>query len=369
MNRFRLRKRFTIGGCIRRCCGDLKKDGSLAFVATMSTCRIPSLPMTWIGNRVGGSALISPGIRLSFQKSDCSTIRIFWRRTFSSPDGKSSRSFSSGNSFSAHMALTNSKLMKQILLILSAILACAFSAEAKLNVVATLPDFGAVAREIGGDKVAVTVLAKPTEDSHFVDARPSFVVQLRTADVLIEGGAELEVGWLPPLLQNARNEKIDNGKPGRVVASQGIRLLEVPATLSRAAGDVHASGNPHFMVDPIIAKAVAAHIAQAFAAIDAANAATYQANYKKFEATIDAKLQEWGAKMLPFKGANVVAYHDSWVYFAHRFGFTIDTFLEPKPGISPSPSHLAEVIARMKAQKSKAIIVEPFHNRKIADKV
>src|SRR6266576_5703837 len=185
MTRFLSRKRFTIGDCIRKCCGDLKKVGSLAFVATMSTCRIPSLPMTWIGNRVGGSALISHGIRLSFQKSDCSTIRIFWRKTFSSPDGKSSRSFSSGNSFLARTVLTNSKLMKQILLILSTTLACAFSAEARLNVVTTLPDFGSLAREIGGDKINLTVLAKPTEDPHFVDARPSFVVSLRNTDVLI----------------------------------------------------------------------------------------------------------------------------------------------------------------------------------------
>src|SRR5438128_4209598 len=146
--------------------------------------------------------------------------------------------------------------MKKILLILSVFL-CAFSLDAKLNVVATLPDFGALARSIGGDNVEVTVLAKPTEDPHFVDARPSFVVALRSADVLIEGGAELEIGWLPPLLQNARNPKVETGKPGRVVASQGIRLMDVPANLTRAAGDIHASGNPHFMVDPIIAKAVA----------------------------------------------------------------------------------------------------------------
>src|SRR5437879_12413280 len=192
--------------------------------------------------------------------------------------------------------------MKKILLILSTISVCVFSAQAKLNVVATLPDFGAVAREIGGDNVTGTVLAKPTEDSHFVDARPSFVVQLRTADVLIDGGAELELGWLPPLLQNARNPKIEVGKPGRVQASQGIRLMGVPTTLTRAAGDVHALGNPHFMIDPIIAKAVAQHIAEAFAAIDAPNAAAYRANYAKFETTINAKLQEWGKAMLPFKG-------------------------------------------------------------------
>ena len=227
----------------------------------------------------------------------------------------------------------------------------------------------APSRVIRGDKVDVIVLAKATEDPHFVDARPSFVVSLRSADVLIDGGAELEIGWLPPLLQNARNPKIEIGKPGRVQASEGIRLMDVPATATRAAGDVHALGNPHFMSDPIIAKAVAQHIAQSFSTLDAANAAFYDANYKKFEATINAKLQEWGAAMLPFKGQNVVAYHDSWPYFAHRFGLNIDIFLEPKPGIPPSPSHLVEVIQEMKAQKIKAIIVEPFHDRRIAEKV
>ncbi|HEY1581716.1 MAG TPA: metal ABC transporter substrate-binding protein [Chthoniobacterales bacterium] len=242
-------------------------------------------------------------------------------------------------------------------------------AQARIKVVATLPDFGSLAREIGGDNVDVAVLAKPTEDPHFVDARPSFVVKLRDADILIDGGAELEIGWLPPLLQNARNPKIEVGQPGRVQASQGIRLMEVPAQLTRAAGDVHAMGNPHFMVDPIIAKAVAAHIANAFATVDPTHAAQYQTNEKKFESTINAKLQEWGAKLLPFRGQSLVAYHDSWPYFAHRFGFNISIFLEPKPGIPPSPSHLAEVIAQMKAQKIKAILVEPYQNRKIAEKV
>src|SRR6058998_4004499 len=258
--------------------------------------------------------------------------------------------------------------MKKILLILSIVL-CAFSAQAKINVVATLPDLGSLAREIGGDNVSVTVLAKPTEDPHFVDARPSFVVALRSADVLIDGGAEVELGWLPPLLQNARNSKLDIGKPGRVQASQGVRLMNVPANVTRAAGDVHALGNPHFTVDPIIAKAIAQHIAQSFSALDPANAAFYEANNKKFEATINAKLQEWGTALLPFKDQHVVAYHDSWPYFAHRFGLNIDIFLEPKPGIPPSPSHLAEVIAQMRAQHIKAIIVEPFHDRRIAEKV
>jgi zinc/manganese transport system substrate-binding protein len=250
---------------------------------------------------------------------------------------------------------------------LSAILATV--ADAKIKVVATLPDLASLAREVGGDKVEVSAMAKPTEDSHFVDARPSFVVQLRSADVLIDGGAELELGWLPPLLQNARNPKLEVGKPGRVQASEGVRLMNVPINVTRAAGDVHSLGNPHFMTDPIIAKTVALHIAKSFASVDPPNAASYDANYKKFEATINAKLQEWGTAMLPFKGQSVVAYHDSWVYFAHRFGLNIDVFLEPKPGIPPSPSHLAEVIEKIKAQKIKAIIVEPFHDRKIAEKV
>ena len=256
--------------------------------------------------------------------------------------------------------------MKRILLLLCLTTA---AAHAKLNVVATLPDYASLAREVGGDKIDIVTLAKPTEDPHFVDARPSFVVALRNADVLIDGGAELEVGWLPPLLQNARNPKIDLGKPGRVVASEGIRLMNVPTNVTRAAGDVHALGNPHFSVDPIIAKAIAQHIANAFAAVDSANAANYQANYKKFEATINSKLQEWGTAMLPFKDQGVVAYHDSWPYFAHRFGIKIDIFLEPKPGIPPSPAHLAEVIEQMKAQHVKAVIVEPYHDRKIAERV
>src|SRR5437762_14072555 len=146
--------------------------------------------------------------------------------------------------------------MKKILLILSIVL-CAFSAQAKLNVVATLPDFGSLAREIGGDNISLVVLAKPTEDPHFVDARPSFVVSLRNADVLIDGGAELEIGWLPPLLQNARNPKIEIGKAGRVIASQGIRMMNVPANETRTAGDVHELGILQLMKNPLIPTEVA----------------------------------------------------------------------------------------------------------------
>jgi zinc/manganese transport system substrate-binding protein len=252
---------------------------------------------------------------------------------------------------------------------LAVALLAAPAARATLNVVATLPDYAAIAREVGGDRISVTALAKPTEDSHFVDARPSFVVKLRAADVLIEGGAELEAGWLPPLLDSARNNRIDAGRPGRVIASEGIQLLDVPAVLSRAQGDVHALGNPHFGVDPLVAKAIAEHLARAFASLDPANADFYAGNARAFGVKIDAKLLEWNARLQPFRGQALAAYHDSWVYFAHRFGFVIDTFLEPKPGIPPSPAHLAEVIAKIRRDHVRAILVEPFHNRKIAEKV
>jgi zinc/manganese transport system substrate-binding protein len=245
----------------------------------------------------------------------------------------------------------------------------AVTAHAKLNVVATTPDLAAIAREIGGDKVEIVTLARPTEDPHFVDAKPSFIVKLNRADVLIEGGAELEIGWLPALMQQSRNARIAAGAPGRVIASLGVTMLEVPATLDRSQGDIHAAGNPHFLVDPVNAKIVAQNIAVALALNDAADAEYFQANLNKFRDTIEAKLAEWQAKLAPFKGVPVVAYHNSWLYFAGRFGLEIDLFLEPKPGIPPSPAHLTEVIAQMKARQARVIIVDPYLNRKTAETV
>ena len=259
--------------------------------------------------------------------------------------------------------------MKKILLILSILFTCVLASEAKLNVVATLPDFGALAREIGGDKVSVTALAKPTEDSHFVDARPSFVVQLRTADALIEGGAELELGWLPPLLQKASNPKIDISKPGRVQAAHGIALVNPTPNVMLVAGDAHARGNPHFMMDPMLVRAIAQNIAKSFKALDASNAAFYDANYKRFEAVLNAKVQGWRSILEPYKDQQLVAYHDSWPYFARRFGLKIDIFLEASPGIPPAPSHLTDVIQKMKEHHIKAILVEPYQDRRLAEKI
>ena len=243
------------------------------------------------------------------------------------------------------------------------------AAQAKLNIVVTTPDLAAIAKEVGGDKVEITTLARPTEDPHFVDARPSFIVKLNKADALVEGGAELEVGWLPPLLAGARNAKLASGQPGRIRCNEGIRMLEVPTELNRSEGDIHPAGNPHFVIDPANARLIAAHLADAFEKLDASSAEAFRANGKKFTAALDAKLVEWQAKLAPFKGAKIVSYHKSWPYFAERFGLELEIFLEPKPGIPPSPAHLADVIAKMKAQHARVIIVDPYLNRRTAETV
>ena len=240
---------------------------------------------------------------------------------------------------------------------------------AQIRVVATTPDLAAVAKEIGGDRVSVAALAKPTEDPHFVDAKPSFIVTLNRADALIEGGAELEMGWLPPLLENARNGKIAAGAPGRIVASEGIRLAEVPTSFDRSKGDIHSLGNPHFMIDPVNVKIVARNIATHLAQIDPKSAATYSANLAKFNTRLDAKLAQWQQQLAPYKGAKIVTYHRDFPYLAQRFGLVTLDELEPKPGIAPSPAHLAQVIGKMKANNAKVILVQPFQNRKTAETV
>src|SRR5213593_4363179 len=179
--------------------------------------------------------------------------------------------------------------MKRLLSKIGFVLALAgATAQAKLNVVATTADFAAIAREIGGAQIELTTLAKPTEDPHFVDAKPSFIVKLNRADVLIEGGAELEIGWLPALLDQSRNTKLAPGAAGHVACAQGVQLLEVPSTLDRSKGDIHAAGNPHYLVDPVNAKIVAQRIADAFCAQDGKSCDACRANLKKFTDALDA---------------------------------------------------------------------------------
>lgn len=262
--------------------------------------------------------------------------------------------------------LTALKLASVALLVLSG---TAATSAAKLRVVATTPDLAAIAREIGGSAVEVTALAKPTEDPHYVDAKPSHIVTLNRADVLIEGGAELELGWLPPLLESARNGKIAAGARGRIVASQRIRMVEVPRSFDRSRGDVHSLGNPHFLIDPVNARIIAGHIADHFAQVDPASAALYRRNNAAFNARIDAKLAQWQGQLQPFRGAKIVTYHKDFVYFAERFGLEVVETLEPKPGIAPSPAHIARVIGAMKAARSRVILVQPYQNRRTAETV
>ena len=243
------------------------------------------------------------------------------------------------------------------------------TAFARLNVVATTPDLSSIANVIGGEQITITTLAKPTEDPHFVDAKPSFIVKLNHADALIEGGAELEIGWLPALLDQSRNPKIAPGAPGHIACAQGIQLLEVPSTLDRSRGDIHAAGNPHYLMDPTNSKIVARHIAEAFCALDEKSSATFRSNLKRFTDALDAKLPEWQKKLEPFKGQQVVSYHNSWLYFGARFGLKMDLFLEPKPGVPPTPSHLVEVILKMKEDKVRVILVDPYLNRRTAEAV
>jgi ABC-type Zn uptake system ZnuABC Zn-binding protein ZnuA len=238
-----------------------------------------------------------------------------------------------------------------------------------ISVVATTPDLAALAREIGGQAVTIKTLAKPTEDPHFVDAKPSHIVTLNRADVLIDGGAELELGWLPPLLESARNDKIVAGAAGRISASTGIRMLEVPTTFDRSKGDVHSMGNPHFLLDPLNAKIVAKQIAERFARLAPESAGLFHTNLEAFTKTIDTKLAEWEKKLEPFRGAKIVTYHKDFPYLAERFHLEIVDNLEPKPGIAPSPSHLAKVMGEMKAANAKVILVQPFQNRKTAETV
>lgn len=240
-------------------------------------------------------------------------------------------------------------------------------AHAKLNIVATTPDLAALAAAVGGDRVEITTLARTTEDPHFVDPRPSFIVKLNRADVLLEGGAELEAAWLEPLLSGARNPKLATGAPGRIAGNAGIQMLNVPAQLDRSQGHVHATGNPHYLMDPLNARLAARTIAAAFIKLEPASASAFQTNLEKFQATLDARLTDWQKQLEPFRGRRVVAYHDSWPYFSRRFGVRVDLFLEPKPGIPPSPAHLATVAEQMKADNARVIFLEPHVNRRTAE--
>jgi zinc/manganese transport system substrate-binding protein len=248
---------------------------------------------------------------------------------------------------------------------LAAIALSASLSHAKLNVVASTPDFGAIARDVGGERVQIMSLAKGTEDAHFVDAKPSFIRILNQADALIEGGADLEVGWLPPLVLNARNSKIQLGQPGRIIASEVIRLIEVPVgPLDRSLGDVHPFGNPHFTMDPVNGKLIARLIAERFCVLDAEGCGAFKTNLKQFEEKIDGRMPIWQKDMAPLHGVKAISYHKSFSYFAERFGLVVVNTVEPKPGIPPSASHVRDLVTQMRAENVKLIMMEPNRERK-----
>jgi zinc/manganese transport system substrate-binding protein len=255
--------------------------------------------------------------------------------------------------------------------ILAALLGAVFFATApahaqgKLNVVTTTEDLASIAREVGGDRVTVESIARGYQDPHFVEAKPSFILKLQKADVLVVVGRELEIGWLPPLIQQSRNSKIQPGAEGYVDASLNAEILEVPTTqVTRAMGDVHPLGNPHYWLDPENGKRIGKEIADKFSQLRSNDRAVFQQKLADFTTRLDTAEKGWLAQMAPYKGMKVVTYHRSFPNFAARFGLEIIGYVEPKPGIPPSPQHTLDLMNEMKRQNVKLVLVEPYFDMK-----
>jgi zinc/manganese transport system substrate-binding protein len=241
---------------------------------------------------------------------------------------------------------------------------------AKVNVVSSLQDFSSIAQSIGGDRVDAFSLAKGYQDPHFVDAKPSFIVRLSKADLLIVAGLELEIGYLPPLIDQSRNDKVHPGNAGYLDASIGCDILQRPTTqVTRAMGDVHPYGNPHYWTDPENGRVIARSIATKLTELDPGGKATYDKGLAAFEARLTEKEKEWDGKMAPYAGTKIVTFHDSWPNFAKHFKLVIAGHVEPKPGIPPSPSHTLEIINLITAQKIPVILVEPYFDMKTPNSI
>lgn len=237
-----------------------------------------------------------------------------------------------------------------------------------LNVVTSTTDLQDIAQEVGGTRVSVIHISEGYQDPHFVEAKPSFILKLRDADVFAFVGLDLEIGWMPLLVQGARNRKIVQGGSGYLDVSRGIRIIDVPGgNVDRSQGDVHPRGNPHYWLDPENGRRIARLFRQRFTQLDPAGAALYARNEQAFEARVNAAERSWTDERAKLKGKPVVAWHTSWRYFAEYSGIDIVGFMEPKPGVPPSPSHLASLILTMKRTGAKVIIMEPFYDRKMAD--
>jgi len=243
-------------------------------------------------------------------------------------------------------------------------------AEAKVHVVTTIDTFADLARKVGGDRVDVKSLSHGYMDPHFVEPKPSLVIDLNRADLLVHVGLELEIGWLPPLVLGSRNEKITLGQPGNLDASSQIPVLDVPTTkIDRSLGDIHPQGNPHYWIPPENALIVAKEIAQRLEQIDGSGAATYRANLKKFEDEVGKRRAEWEKRAAPVRGMKIVTYHKSWSYVSKWLGLQEVGYVEPKPGIPAPPSHIAALIAFMRREGVKVILMESFYPRNTVDLV
>jgi zinc/manganese transport system substrate-binding protein len=257
--------------------------------------------------------------------------------------------------------------MKRIILTLASfgfVLFAAAQAEAAFNVFACEPEWGALTKVIGGDDVDVYTATTALQDPHQIQARPALISRLRNADLLVCTGAELEIGWLPVLLRQASNGKVQPGQPGYFEATSVINLLEKPARLDRAEGDVHPAGNPHIQTDPRNMRVVAAELAKRLAALDPSHGAGYQQREQSFDQTLAAAMAKMQAQAAPLKGVAFVSYHKAWVYLAGWLGMTEVANIEPKPGVPPGSAYIAELLEKIPSLKAKMIVYAAYEDPK-----
>ncbi len=255
--------------------------------------------------------------------------------------------------------------------LLAVFLSFATAASAKkLNVVTSTTDLAALAQEVGGDRITVDSIAKGYQDPHFVEAKPSFLLKLRNADLLISVGLQLEIGWLPPLVTQSGNPRIQVGASGYLDASQFAEILEIPqGQITRAMGDVHPLGNPHYWLDPDNGRRLAKGIADKLAEMDAADGSYFQQRFQDFDKRLAAAEQRWEAEMRPYAGRKVVTYHNSWPNFTKHFHLDVVGYIEPRPGIPPTPSHTLDLIQMMRRDNVKLMLIEPYFDLKTPDSI
>jgi zinc/manganese transport system substrate-binding protein len=243
-------------------------------------------------------------------------------------------------------------------------------ADAAVRVVTTTEGLAALAREVGGDRVKVESLSRGIQDPHFVDPNPALAVKLRDADLLVDVGLDLEIGWLPPLVTQSRNADIQPNGSRRLTAASAVQVLDVPTgAVDRSQGDIHPSGNPHYLADPRRAAQVAAAIAARLSRIDPAGASSYQERVAAFQGSLAGAAERWRAQLAPARGRKVVTHHKTLTYLLDFAGVEAAAYLEPKAGVAPPPSHLADVVGVVQASGVRGILVESYYDRKPADLV